>query len=189
VLWALRDRQLEQVEAALPAVLESTARSLRSGASLAQALDEAGRRAPEPMRAELERIVDQTRDGAVLEQLLVRWSDQRPLPSFRLAGAALVLAAQLGGPASRAVDRVAGSLRQRRAVQRELRALATQARLSALVIAVAPCAFGLVGAMVDPRLGGFLFTTPSGLACLMAGAALDAGAAIWMARVVQGVQA
>jgi tight adherence protein B len=106
-----------------------------------------------------------------------------------LASAALVLADRLGGPASRAVDRVAGSLRQRRAVQRELRALATQARLSALVIAVAPCVFGVVGAMVDQSMGGFLFTTPGGLACLAGGAALDAGAAVWMARIVRSVQA
>jgi tight adherence protein B len=102
-----------------------------------------------------------------------------------LAVAALCLGADTGGAQARAVDGVAMTIRSRLAVAGEVRALASQARVSALVIAVSPVAFGAFAAATDRRSAGFLFRTPLGLSCLVAGLALDAVAAAWMARITR----
>jgi tight adherence protein B len=95
----------------------------------------------------------------------------------------LTVALEAGGAPARAVDGVASTLRERAEVDREMRALATQARASAVVITVAPLAFATLGVVGDERTAHFLLRTPAGLGCLAAGVALDAVGAWWMARI------
>jgi len=78
---------------------------------------------------------------------------------------------------------VAETLRGRLAVAAEVRALSSQARLSGLVIALAPLVFSALATATDARTADFLFRRPIGLACLVAGLGLDACAAAWMVRV------
>lgn len=178
-----------RIERELPAALEGMARSLRSGASIPQAVAEASSRAPAPLAQDLALVDRWLSSGVALEDALRSWATARPTPGVRLAAAALGLSGRLGGSGARAVDRLARSLRDRRSVQRELAALAAQARLSAGVILLAPLAFGALGLAVDGRTARFLFATPLGLACLGGALVLDLGALLWMRRIVAGVPA
>ena len=100
--------------------------------------------------------------------------------------ASIALAAESGGAAARAIDGVAATLRANLALAAEVRAQAAQARLSALVIAVSPVAFGALAAGTDRQTADFLLRTPIGLLCLVAGLSLDAAAAFWMHRITEG---
>ena len=84
-----------------------------------------------------------------LASALDGWAERRPLPSVRLGVAALALAAETGGASARAVDGVAETIRGRLAVGAEVRALSAQARLSALVIVLAPLAFSALAVASD----------------------------------------
>ena len=106
---------------------------------------------------------------------------------MRLAVAALALSADAGGVSARAVDGVAMTLRQRQTVRAEARALATQARLSAVVMALAPIAFGLVAMAADSRSMRFLFGTPAGLGIFGLGLLLDLCGFAWMSRLTRSV--
>lgn len=181
----LRHRGAAAVEAALPAAVEAMATALRSGASLRQALAEAAGVTPGTLGADLAGVADATRHGSGVVAALEAWAGRRPLPGVRLVVAALCLAAETGGAAARSVDAVAATLRQRLAAQAEARALATQARVSAAVIAVAPVAFCVLSVAVDPRSSAFLLRTRVGLALLTAGLVLDAAGALWMARLTR----
>lgn len=181
----LRHRRAAAVEAALPAAVEAVAASLRSGASLRQALSEAARSTPGALGDDLGAVATATKRGSGVVPALEGWADRRPLPGVRLVVAALCLCAETGGAAAQAVDAVAATLRQRLAAQAEARALATQARASAAVMAAAPVAFGALSAAVDPRSAAFLLRAPLGLALLAGGLALDAAGAVWMARLTR----
>jgi len=184
--WSLlRHRGSSRLEAALPAAVEAVAASLRSGASLRQAVGEAAGATPGLLGSDLARVVVTTEGGGGLVAALEGWADRRPLPGVRLAVAALCLCAETGGAAAQAVDSVGATLRQRLAAQAEARALATQARVSAAVIAGAPVAFCVLSAATDQRSSGFLLQTRLGLALLAAGLALDATGAVWMARLTR----
>ena len=186
VAWRLlRHRGHAALEAALPAAVEEVARGLRSGASLRQALEEAGRATPGPTGLELARVTAAAGQGASLTTALDWWAERSPLDSVGLVVAALGLGAETGGAQAQAIDGVASTLRQRLAAQAEARALATQARASAAVIAVAPLAFCVLASAADRRTAEFLLGSPVGLACLVAGLALDAAGALWMARLTR----
>jgi tight adherence protein B len=188
-LYAARHRRSARSDAALPAALELMARALRSGASLPQAVGAAARSCAAPLDAELEAVATEVDAGRPLVDALDRWAARCPTSSVELAVAALGLAATTGGTPARAVDGVASTLRERHALAREVRALSSQARASAIVIAAAPLAFAVLAGAADGRTSRFLLRTGAGLACLAAGLALDGLAAVWMLRITRAVAA
>lgn len=184
LLGARRGRGPEAVEAALPPVLEATARGLRAGASLPVALGAAASGAAPVVASDLAGVAAGASETG-LASALDRWAAERPLPGVRLAAAALALAAEIGGGGARALDGVALTLRQRQAAAGEVRALATQARLSAVVLTVAPLAFAALAAAGDPHTASVLLRSPIGQGCLAVGLGLDAVGAAWMARITR----
>jgi len=185
VLRAQRGRSAARLEAALPAALEDVARGLRSGASLRQAVEETGGATPGALGEELRLVAIEADAGVGLVAALEALAARRPLSGIRLAAAALCLGAETGGAQARAVDGVAATVRERLAVAAELRALSSQARISALVIGLAPVGFGAFAAATDPRTSQFLLHTAGGLVLLSAGLALDALGWLWMQHLAK----
>jgi tight adherence protein B len=182
-LRAAAGRSGAKVDLALPLVLESVARSLRSGAALLPALREAAVDVPSPLGGDLDTVVTEVDRGMPLVASLDEWGDRRPRASVRLAVAALAMAADAGGASAAAVDGVAATLRANVSAAGEVRALASQARYSASVIALAPLAFAVLAAGTDSHSVEFMLRTPLGVACLTAGLGLDAAGAWWMHRI------
>ncbi len=121
--------------------------------------------------------------GVPLVEAIDGWAGTLPGDGVRLAGAALALSAELGGAAARSLDGVAATLRDRNGLRREVRALSSQARASAAVIGLAPVAFAVLVASVDPQTLDFLVRTRAGIFCLLAGVVLDGVGAAWMHRL------
>ena len=181
----LERRRVRSVDLALPEALEAMARSLRSGASLPVAIDEASAAIGPPLARGLYDVAAVAARGRPLAATIDRWASTTRGEGVPLAAAALGLAAELGGTAARSLDGVADTLRDRGAVRNEVRALSTQARASAAVIALAPVAFSVVVALADPSSVAFLVTTPVGFTCLVSGIALDILGGLWMRRIVR----
>lgn len=180
-LLACSGRADRLLEGALPELFEAMARSLRSGVSLRQAVEEAAG-VPGLLGHDLRLVAGEVAAGVSLLTALDGWGRRRPLPGVALAVSALGLGVETGGAHARALDGVAATLRARSAVAGEVRALSAQARLSAVVIVLAPLGFSALAAATDERTAAF-FVTPLGLACLAGGLALDALAALWMHRL------
>ena len=179
-------RRDDRVERRLPSVLEAMAAAVRSGAAPGEALHLAS--APTgsvALDADLARCrADLDRGGSVVEAVQA-WAARRPVPGLRLTAAALALGAETGGARARSLDAVATTLRERAALAREVAALSSQARASATVIIAAPVVFGALGLLSGPGVAGFLFGTPAGLGCLVAGLGLDAAGAVWINRLAR----
>jgi tight adherence protein B len=181
-LRLLEQRARRLSEGALAEAVESVASGLRTGLSLRQGLEAAARDAPPALAAQLHLVVAQVDAGIPMAEALDGWG-ARSAPTVRLAVAALTVGARTGGAHARALSGVAHTIRDRVALRAEVRAMAAQARLSALVITVAPVGFIAFTAATDERIAAFLFRTPPGWAVLTAGLALDAVAGVWMAHL------
>jgi Flp pilus assembly protein TadB len=179
-------RSTARQDSLLPDLLERVASGLRAGLSLGPALVAAGEDVPAPLDRSVAPLVDALRHGADLRAELARWATTlRASADVRLVAVALDLCAQSGGASARAVDRVAATVRERHELHAEARALATQARASAAVLAIAPIVFTALVATIEPGAAAVLVTTPLGLACLVLGLALEATGAWWMRRIVE----
>ena len=182
-----RGRRGRLVDRQLPGALDRMGRALRAGTSLRSAFGVTAEGAPVPLAGELARLDAELGAGEPLATVLVRWGDRCPTPGVRLLVAAATLGHEAGGAQARAVDGVAATLRERQAVQREARALASQARASAAVVVLAPVGFAAFSAATDPEVLAFLLGTGPGLACLVLALGLDVAAAVWMARITGSI--
>jgi tight adherence protein B len=182
-----RSREDAAYDATLAVALDAVARGVRSGGSLAQAVGEAVTAVRGPVAADLSRVATSVARGRAFADALGDWRDQRGRPAVRLAAGALVLATQTGGPPARVIEDVASAIRARQQVEREAHALAAQARLSAVVVGLAPVGFMTVMCLTDARNAHVLFGTPIGIACVATGITLDAIGAHWMHRMSKAV--
>ena len=179
---------MQQAAADVPIALEVMARSVRSGAGLQEALEDAVASAsvgPVVGAVFAGAAATAARGQPLVDALEARRADDGGVPGLRMAMTALAMAAETGGPHAAALDGVATTLRQRLAVQAEAAALGAQARTSALVIALAPVAFLLVAFVADGGNAQFLLRTPLGLAMLVVGLVLDGVGAMWMSRLTR----
>jgi tight adherence protein B len=181
-----RARALVRRGSQLPQALERLAGALRSGSSLPVALGDAGRATPDPLGPELAALALGASRGQPMAAVLDAWARRHDDPGTRLAATALVLATVVGVAPARAVDGVAATLRERLELSAERRALASQARTSALVLSAAPLLFALLLGMSDGAAGRFLLHSRAGWACLAGGLGLDSLGAWWMARLTRG---
>ena len=182
-----RDRRLTE---GLPDFLESVARSLRSGSSLPQATLETIDGPPAlawPLTEELTEVRTGIETGAPFQQVLAQWQNKRHLRSVTLTVAAMSLGAGVGGERARSIDGVAFTLREHLALRQELAVSSTQARISAVVVATLPLMFLLLVDAAGGQGGQFLLGTSIGIACLIAGIALNCVGAWWMHRIVKQV--
>ena len=179
-----RDRHL--LEAALPDLVDDVARSIRGGCSLPQAITAAAEHRHGPWQPDLLAVASGLDHGATLSQELKRWGSTSRCEGFGLVVAALALGSEAGGAQARALDGVAATLRSRAAARDEVRALSSQARASALVMALTPAAFAGLAAITDRRTADFLLRDPAGVGCLLAGTMLDLVALLWMMRITGG---
>jgi tight adherence protein B len=183
-----RARAVAQRRSQLPSALEELAIALRSGSSLPVALGEAGRATSDPLGPELEALALGAGRGQPMAAVLDDWTRRHDDPGTRLAATALILANAVGVASARAVHGVAATLRERLELSAERRALASQARTSAVVLSAAPLLFALLLGVSDGAAGRFLLQSRAGWACLAAGIGLDAVGAWWMARLTRGEQ-
>ena len=190
----------------LPDLIESLARSLRSGASMRGALAEAAAASDGPIAEELRAVHRSIVAGRAVSESLEAWgglhvapSSAGPLPlrrrgrtmhteldrSVRLAASALAIAAEVGGAQARMIDAVALTLREQRVIAGDVAASAAQARLSAIVLVAVPLVFAVMQMATNPDAQRFMTGTPAGMACLLLGIGLDGLGAVWMHALVR----
>lgn len=171
--------------AALPGFVHGIARALRAGTALVTALTTHA--VPGPLAAEIAAMRARIAAGTPTVDALAAWADAAGDPATRAVAGALAVVHREGGSAAGPLEGLADALAEREEVVREAAALATQARLSALVILLAPLAFVLVGGVAAPEHLAHLTGSWAGRGCLVAGLGLDAIGAVWMQRIVTGV--
>lgn len=172
-------RAQRRLDRQIPEALDRVVRQLRSGATLPLALRRVGEH--DPVFARVSRELQR---GQSLRDSVSAWRSEDGQPNRLLAATALDLASSTGGASAQVLDGVAASLRERVALEREVAALSSQSRASAVVLVVAPVAFAVAAAMFDPRILTTLVGTPIGWACMGLGLGLDALGAVWMAKLI-----
>jgi tight adherence protein B len=176
-----RRRAGEQLADAVAAI----AAGLRAGGSLVQAFAYARDEADEPLRSDLSDLVERIDLGTPVGEALSVWADVRDSEDVRLIAGVLDLHRRSGGDLPAVLDGVAATLRERRAAQRELRALTAQARLSGSILGLLPIAF--FGFLLLTSRAEMLraLATPLGSTALAVGLGMELLAFLWIRRLVE----
>ncbi len=157
--------------------------SLAGGASVPAAFEALGRTGG-PWADGASDVFAQVRAGAPQGEVLDRWAARQGAEAALVVDA-LAIATATGAAQVAALDAARSTLVERAALAREVRALASQAVASCVVLVATPVAFALVLAVADGRVRRFYLGSWLGIGCLVAGAVLDLAGAWWMSTLVR----
>ena len=153
--------------------------------SVPQALAYAADEVDEPLSLELRAVVRDLDVGVPLGQAIAAWCGRVGTDDARLLGSALDLHRRSGGDLPLVLDQVAGTIRERVAASREVRALTAQARLSGLILGLLPVGFFAFLWLTSRRDIEGALSTPTGLICIALGLVMEGLAFLWIRRLLE----
>lgn len=183
LLWMISRRLGRRARMAfargLPDALAVLIRALRAGLPVAAATAEVARSCTGPVARAFADIVEAMRLGASLEAALWRTAKRLGVADFDLLVITIALQRETGGNLASSLGNLDETLRQRRLLALKVKAMAAEARASALIIGSMPFAMAALMAAVSPDYLQPLLTTALGKAMIGAGlASLAAGALV-----------
>ncbi len=184
----IRELRRRRASSVTPVVIEerfadaigALAAAVRSGASLTQAIRYAASEAVPPVRDDLVHIVEQLDTGIALDDALRSWATDRSTANVDLVVGALEVHRRSGGELPAVLDQVAGAIRDRVSIAREVRSLTAQARMSAWILGLLPIGFFAFLWLTSRRDIEGALSTPVGIACVVGGLLLELGAFVWI---------
>ena len=169
----------------LPDVLQLIASSLRSGFSLAQALDGVVREGSEPSTSEFGRALAESRLGVILEDALDGVADRMKCRDLSWVVMAVRISHDVGGNLAEVLLTTVHTIRERAQLKRQVRALSAEGRLSAYILVALPIFVAGWFVFVRPQYLRPLYTQPLGIAMLVLAVLGVVVGAWWMSRVVK----
>jgi tight adherence protein B len=163
----------------LPDNLQVIASAMRAGHSFTGALSVVVEDAPAPTRREFQRVIADERLGVPLETALgvvVRRMGSKDLEQVALVAA---LQRETGGNTAEVLDRVTETVRERMSLERMVKTLTAQGRMSRWVLTALPCVLLAMITVVNPAYVQPLYTTGTGRILLgLAGGMICAGSLV-----------
>jgi len=166
-------------------VLQLLSGSLRAGYSLLQAIDAVAREADAPASEEFGRLVIETRLGRDLPETLHALADRMQCEDFTWVMQAIDIHREVGGDLAEVLDTVAGTIRERMQIHRQVRALSAEGRVSAVIMISLPFGLALIISFANPSHLAELTSGPLGWSMLAAGAGLLVIGSVWLRKLVE----
>ncbi len=185
VLSALQERRRRKFSDQLGDTLVLLSSSLRAGYGLVQAVDAVARETDALMSVEFGRVVVETRLGRDLNEALDAVAQRVRSEDFEWVVEAMEIHREVGGDLAEVLDHVGETIRARTRIVRQVRALAAEGKISAIVLFALPFAVGILIASSNPDYTNRLFTTTAGKIMLAGAAALMITGGLWLRRLVR----
>jgi tight adherence protein B len=149
-----------------PDALSTIVRCVRVGIPMGEALRTVARDAQEPTKSEFTILADKVNIGIPVDVALRELAMRIKLTEYQFFATALTLQSRSGGGITQTLETLADVIRKRVGLKARGYALTSEARTSALILAVLPfIAGGAIFVMQRPYMI-LLFDTKSGQACL-----------------------
>lgn len=169
----------------LPDFLMLLASSLRAGLSFTHALDAYVADSKGEVGRQMRRVLREVQVGADLDDALEICADRMDNEDLRWVVTALSIQREVGGSLSVILDAAAHTIKERSELQREVRTLSAEGRLSAYILIGLPVSVFLFLLLTRREYLSVLWTEPLGLVMLGALFVLMGVGIVWMRNVVR----
>jgi Flp pilus assembly protein TadB len=169
----------------LPDQLQLIASALQSGFSLPQALDAVVREDSQPIAGEFSRALAEARLGGSLEDGLDAVATRMNSDDLHWTVMAIRIQEGVGGNLAEVLLTIAGTIRERGYLRRQVRALSAEGRLSAYVLIALPLVVGTWLFIGSPEYMRPLYTTHLGELLLLIASVLIVVGTIWMRKMIR----
>lgn len=152
----------EQLFKQLPDALGMIVRALRAGIPVSEAMRTIAKECPEPTRREFSQLNAEQAIGVPLEVSLMNLYHRTGLREYGFFAVTITLQQQTGGSLTETLDNLADVVRKRVQTAARGRALAGQARMSALILTIIPFVALAALSVLNPGYLKFYFTHEKG---------------------------
>jgi len=161
-----RSMRIDKFVTQLAEFLVLITNSLRSGQTFLQGVDIASKDSPNPIGMEFRLLLKETNLGVPVEQAFTNMLGRVPSEDLKIVMSAFSIQRNVGGNLADIMDQVAAMIRQRIAIQGQIKVLTTQGKLSGAIVGLLPFGLGTVIALINYDYMSKLWTprTEDGLA-------------------------
>jgi tight adherence protein B len=144
------------------------ANALKTGYSMAQALDVVANKASPPMNQEFDRVVKEVNLGAGIEESLARMVRRTESGDLDMVATAIAINRKIGGNLSEILESISETIRERVRIKGEMSTMTAQARGSGYMITALPIVLGVFMYFVTPAYFAPMLGSPIGIGMLVA---------------------
>ncbi|HVM39268.1 MAG TPA: type II secretion system F family protein, partial [Acidimicrobiia bacterium] len=185
VLDHLARRRAQRFADQLADTLQMISGSLRAGYSFLQATDTVSREASSPTAEEFNRMLVEIRLGRDFSDALRAMHARIGNEDFEWFIQAVEIQREVGGDLAQILDTVAGTIRERNRLRRQVKALSAEGRLSAIILFALPFVVGGFITVTNPDYLSPLTETTTGTLMLgFAGVLLGVGG-LWLRKIIR----
>ncbi len=185
LLTVLASRRQARFADQLGDVLQLLAGSLRAGYGMMQAIDAIGREAESPAADEFGRLVIEARLGRDVSGSLRALADRMECEDFAWVVQAIEIHREVGGDLAEVLDTVAGTIRERNQIRRQVKALSAEGRYSAYVLLALPFGVAAMIGMGNPEYLAELTGSVPGVIMLVMATVLMGVGALWLRKLTR----
>jgi tight adherence protein B len=169
ITWKRRRRFLEQ----LPDALDMMSQSLQAGLGLTQAMVFVAKEMPDPLGTEFSVFIEEVNLGLPLADALKKLEERMVLPEVRLFSTALLVQRDVGGSLAELLNKLADIIRDRFRIERLIKSLTGQNRMSAWTVCSVPPFLGVFMFIREPEMMNDMLIDPMGRAMLAVALVLE----------------
>jgi tight adherence protein B len=152
-------RRLDQFIQQLELALRLISSGVRIGLGLRQALTMVIEEMPNPAKYEYMRVIGQTNIGVSVYDALDTLAKRMPSNETLMMARAIRIQSQTGGDLGKILEHLANTIKDRRRIQRKIRALTSEGRASAAILSALPPFLSGFISLTEPSMGSALFFT------------------------------
>lgn len=180
-----QSRRLKAFNSQLAGTLQLMAGSLQAGLSLTQGMDTIVREGAEPVAGEFRRALVEARLGVPIEDALEGLAARMQSDDFKWTVMAIRIQREVGGNLSELLLNVAGTLRERDYLRRQVKSLSAEGRFSAYILLALPPLILLYEFTTNGSYVAPLVSTPIGFLMLGAMAGMMAIGGFMMKKMIK----
>lgn len=186
IMWLnkRRTKRLDKFEEQLPEALQMMARALRTGYPFTECMKIVSTEMSEPISQEFGMTYEEINYGRNIEVAFALMIERVPSLSLIAMTTAIVIQRETGGNLAEVLLKIGDVLRGRFKLQRRIKTLSAEGRLSAWVLLLLPIGlFGLMSLM-NPDYFKPVYDSPDRMTYLYIFMGMEVSAAFWIRRII-----
>lgn len=179
-----RTLRMRKFEEQFPEALDLLGRALRAGHAFTTGIEMVGKEMPDPIGPEFRILYDQQNYGMPLPDALRLFAERIPVLDARFFVTAVLIQRESGGNLSEVLDNLAGVIRERFRVKRQIRVISAHGRLTGWILVCLPPCLALVLFTINEETRTLMFNDPLGQQMMIAAATLQVIGTLIMRKII-----
>ena len=180
-----RSKRMRRFEEQFPEGLDLLSRAIRAGHAFQSAMGMVADELPPPVGPEFRKTFDRQNFGLPLREALNELSERVSLLDVRFFVTAVLIQRETGGNLAEILDNLAGVVRERFKILRQVRVHTAHGRFTGYVLLALPAALGVALVFINPDLMRLLFQERMGHMLLAGAMVLQTIGFFWIRAVVK----